>query len=248
MGRQGNRSRRNEPALVWERPEPPSRPAPSPLCRDRIISAAIELADAHGLESVSVRKIAAALQAGPMRLYGYVTSKAELLDLMVDKVYSEIALPQPTGGDWRTALHYLARGTRQAARRHEWFVDLLGGRPHLGPHALAYLEASMSTLSDAPGCNDIDTVLQAARTVSAYLIGALRAEITELRAERITGMDERRWQIDSGPYINRMLATSRYPTLTKVVRDATHPDADTSFDTGLNFVLDGIAAQHANPS
>lgn len=231
------------PTLVWERPEPPGRPAPSPLSRDRIVRAATRLADAGGLDAVSLRKVAAALDAGPMRLYGYVSNKDELLDLMVDAVYGEITSPEPARGNWRATLRSIVHRTRQAALRHEWFVDLLGGRQHIGPHALAYLEATMSALDGAPGFDDIDVVMQAVGTVHAYVIGALRGEITERRAERASGMDERRWQAASGPYIGRMLTTGRYPTLARIVRDATHPSADFTFDAGLDYVLDGMAAR-----
>ncbi|MGW1373029.1 TetR/AcrR family transcriptional regulator [Streptomyces sp. NPDC002446] len=229
--------------LIWERPEPPSRPAPSPLSRAGIVHAAIELADADGLEAVSLRKVAAALDAGPMRLYRYLSTKEELLDLMVDAVYGEIPAPEPAGGDWRHALRSLARDTRRAALRHEWFADLLGGRPHLGPHALAHLEAALAALHDAPGFGDIDAVVGAVDSLQAYLIGAIRKEVAELRAERTTGMDERQWQHAAGPYLNRVLATGRYPTLAKFVRDATHPTPDATFDTGLEHLLNGIAAR-----
>jgi hypothetical protein len=155
----------------------------------------------------------------------------------------QITPPEPTGADWRTTLRSLAHRTRQAAHRHEWFVDLLGGRPHIGPNALAHLEATMSTLDATPGFNNIDTVMQAAGTVHAYTLGALRAEITERRAERASGMTEQQWQTASGPYITRMIASGRYPTLAKVIHDATHPDTDTTFDTGLDGILDGIATR-----
>src|SRR3954464_16058522 len=126
------------PLLVWERPEPARRPAPSPLSRDAIVRAAIGLADADGLTAVSLRKVGAALDAGPMRLYGYVSTKQELLDLMVDAVYGEISPPEP-GGDWRPALRTLAEQLRAAALRHEWFVELLGGAPPPGPNGPADL-------------------------------------------------------------------------------------------------------------
>jgi AcrR family transcriptional regulator len=229
-------ARDDDPTLVWERPEPPSRPALSPLSRDRIVHAAIELADAEGLGAVSLRKVAAELDAGPMRLYGYMSTKDELLDLMVDAVYGEIELPPD--GDWRAVRRSLAHGIRQVAYRHEWFVDLLGGRPHLGPNALAYAEASMAPLVRV---FDIDTAMRAAGTVNAYVIGAVRAEITERRAERASGMDERQWQAASGPYMRRMLATGRYPTFARVMRESSDVAPDVVFDTGLDYVLDGIA-------
>jgi AcrR family transcriptional regulator len=229
-------ARDEEPTLVWERPEPPSRPTLSPLSRDRIVRAAIELADAEGLGAVSLRKVAAELDAGPMRLYGYMSTKDELLDLMVDAVYGEIELP--TEGDWRAVQRSLARGVRRVALRHEWFVDLLGGRPHLGPNALAYLETSLAALDRA---FDVDTAMRASGTVHAYVMGAVRGEITERRAERATGMDERQWQVASGPYLSRMLATGRYPTLAKVMRESSDVAPDVAFDAGLDYVLDGIA-------
>src|SRR2546430_7529226 len=128
---------------VWDRPEPPTPPAP--LDRERIVAAAIALADEGGLEAVSSRKVAARLNAGPMRLYGYISTKQELFDLMVDEVHAEI-LPEEQPGDWREALRILADRTRQAALRHEWLADVLGGRPTLGPNRLARTEATLAAL------------------------------------------------------------------------------------------------------
>ncbi|MFH8981980.1 TetR/AcrR family transcriptional regulator [Streptomyces varsoviensis] len=241
------------PTLVWERPEPRSRPKPSLLSRDRIVRAAVELADAGGLDAVSLREVAAALDTGPVRLYRYLSTEEELLDLMVDAVYGEIIAPEPSagpaspGGDWRRDLRSHAHRSRVAALRHEWFADLLGGRPHLGPNALADFEASLAALRRAPGFEGIDTVLAAVDAVDAYLVGAVRKEVAEARAERTTGPDEQQWQAAAGPYIGRMLATGRYPTLSEAVVDAAARDADTVFDTGLTYVLDGIAARLSAP-
>ncbi|NUR31898.1 MAG: TetR/AcrR family transcriptional regulator, partial [Catenulispora sp.] len=167
---------------VWDRPEPPTRPVP--LDRDRIVAAAIALADEGGLQEVSLRKVAARLDAGPMRLYGFISTKEELFDLMLDAVQGEI-LPGERGGEtpgrpgaqqrhWRQALHDLAHGTRAAALRHEWLADLLGGRPPLGPNGLALTEATLAALD---GLTDIDTVMRAVETVSSYTTGAIRREI-----------------------------------------------------------------------
>ncbi|MFF7457191.1 TetR/AcrR family transcriptional regulator [Kitasatospora sp. NPDC008115] len=221
--------------LVWERPEPPGRPTPAPLSRDRIVGAAIRLADADGLEAVSLRKVAAVLGAGPMRLYGYIATKEELLDLMVDAVHAEI---RPSGGSWREVLHSLADATRRAAHRHEWFADLIGGRPHLGPHTLASGEAVAAGLNGV----DLDLAVPAIAAVNAYVVGAVRREITERRAERTTGMDKEQWQAAYGPYLQRTFATGRFPALAMVVRDGPHLDPDETFRTGLGFLLDGIEA------
>ncbi|MFE2263107.1 TetR/AcrR family transcriptional regulator C-terminal domain-containing protein [Streptomyces griseosporeus] len=222
--------------LVWERPEPPDRPVPAPLNRERIVRAAIELADADGLEAVSLRKVATALGVGPMRLYSYIDSKEELLDLMVDAAYAEI---RPAGDTWREVLRSLAETTRQAVHAHEWLADLLGGRPQLGPHALARGEAVVAALDGV----DVDDVMPVVGAVDAYVIGAVRREIAERRAERATGMDEKHWQAALGPYLERTFATGRFPALATVVRDAAHLDADATFTRGLDFLLDGIEAR-----
>jgi AcrR family transcriptional regulator len=204
-----------------------------------IVRAAISLADEGGLDEVSLRKVAAALNAGPMRLYGYIETKAELLDLMVDEVYGEITPPDPSA-DWRTGLRHIAHEIRNAAKRHEWFVDLLGGRPNQGPNSLAHMESTLA----AVGFESIDEVMGAVGAVMAYVYGAVRNEITEIRSERSTGLTEEQWQRASGPYIERMLATGRFPTLARFVYEGSHPDPAQVFDTGLSYVLDGIATRH----
>ncbi|MFG3621205.1 TetR/AcrR family transcriptional regulator [Nocardia sp. NPDC047654] len=222
--------------LVWERPEPPDRPVPAPLSREQIIRAAIRLADADGLAAVSLRKVAAALEVGPMRLYGYIATKEELLDLMVDAVYAEI---RPAGDSWREVLRSLAETTRQAVQQHEWLADLIGGRPQLGPHALARGEAVVAAMTGV----DVDAVMPIVAAVNAYVIGAVRREITERRAERASGMDKQQWQAAFGPYLERTFATGRFPALATVIRDGAHLDADQTFRIGLEFVLDGIQAR-----
>lgn len=222
--------------VVWERPEPPERPAPAALSRERIVRAAIRLADTDGLGAVSLRKVAAALEVGPMRLYGYIDTKEELLDLMVDAVHGEI---RSHGDTWRDVLRSHAESTRRAVHRHEWFADLIGGRPQLGPHALTSGDAVVAGL----GAVDVNAVMPVVGAVNAYVIGAVRREIAERRAERATGMDIEQWQATSGPYLTRTFATGRFPALAAVVRDATHWDADQTFAFGLDFLLDGIAAR-----
>ncbi|MCF3118365.1 TetR/AcrR family transcriptional regulator C-terminal domain-containing protein [Streptomyces arenae] len=222
--------------LVWERPEPSERPVPAPLSRERIVRAAIQLADVDGLDAVSLRKVATALDVRPMRLYGYIASKEELLDLMVDAAYAEI---RPAGDGWREALRSLAEATRHAAHEHEWLADLLGGRPQLGPHALASGEAVVAALGDL----DVDDVMPVVAAVNAYANGAVRREIAERRAERATGMDEKRWQASLGPYLQRTFATGRFPALATVVHDAAHLNADETFRIGLDFLLEGIEAR-----
>lgn len=222
--------------VVWERPEPPDRPVPAPLSRERIVVAALRLADADGLAAVSLRKVAAELEVGPMRLYGYIDTKEELLDLMVNAVHAEI---QPTGETWRQVLRSVAEATRQAAHRHEWLADLIGGRPQLGPDTLATGDAVLGAM----GGVDLDVVVPAVAAVNAYVAGAIRREIAERRAERASGMDIKQFQAAYGPYLERTFATGRFPALAAVVRDGPHLSADETFRIGLEFLLDGIEAR-----
>ncbi|MEU1370014.1 TetR/AcrR family transcriptional regulator C-terminal domain-containing protein [Streptomyces sp. NPDC005803] len=226
---------------VWDRPEPPTRPVP--LDRERIVAAAVALADEGGLEAVSLRKVAARLDAGPMRLYGFISTKQQLFDLMLDEVYAEF-LPEGPPGDGLEALRTLAHRTRQAALRHPWLADLLGGRPALGPNGLAVGEAALASLD---GLADIDTVMRAVETVNAYSTGAIRREIANLRAERETGLSQQDWQRASGAHLTKMLATGRFPALTKAVHDGADVDAEASFATGLDWVLDAVAARLTPP-
>jgi len=230
----------SDSALVWDRPEPPERPALSPLSRDRVVAAAVALADAEGLEAVSFRKVAGALDAGPMRLYRYVDTKEELLELMVDAVRAE--LPAPAGRTWREVLRSAARDVRDAALAHEWYADLLGGRPHLGPASLAHVDALLAAIRADPRVPDVDTAMRMSEALGVFLNGAVRMEIAERRIERATGQNETQWQAASGPYLKRMLATGRYEALAEAVRDAKHRDAAEVFELSLGYLLDGIEA------
>jgi AcrR family transcriptional regulator len=226
---------------IWERPEPQPRAAPVPLSRTKIAATAIHLADTHGLDGLSVRKIAKELGVGPMRLYDYVANRSELLDLMVDAVYARIA-EASQHSEWRVTVLAIAHATRDAALDHEWFSDLLGGRPHLGPHALAVGEATAAAISQALGVHGIDDLQRALGGLNAFIIGALRREITERRTARATGTDEAAFQTSRGPYLTRMLKTGRYPTIARLVIDGAHLNAEETFNHNLTTIVDGITS------
>jgi AcrR family transcriptional regulator len=238
------------PVLIWERPEPDERRAATPLTRAQIVAAVVRLADAEGLAAVSIRHVAAELEVRTMRLYSHVTGKDELLELMIDAVYGEIrhqaglretARMLPAAQEvWRAQVRTLAHATRDTIRRHPWAIDLLGGRPHLGPHAMAVGEATAAALARAPGRDDPYALRAAVGLLNSYLLGALRREIGELRAGESSGLDTAQWQAALGPYLSRQLATGRLPTIEMLVRA---PDVDpaTAFDTELALILDGLA-------
>jgi Tetracyclin repressor-like, C-terminal domain len=154
-------------------------------------------------------------------------------------MYGEIVSEGPIDGDWRDILRTIAQRIRRACHQHPWFIDVLGGRPHLGPNALTMLEASLAALNEVAGFDDIDVGMRAMGTVNAYVIGAVRNESSDLKS----GMNKAEWQNVWWPYLDRVIATGRFPMLAKVVRDASHPTPDIVFDKGLETVLDGLAAQ-----
>ncbi|MDQ0324242.1 AcrR family transcriptional regulator [Rhodopseudomonas julia] len=236
-------SRVPNPFLVWERPEPEKRPAPVPLSRDRIVRAALALADAEGLAAVSLRKIAALLGSSPMRLYGYIDTKEELLDLLVDAVYGEMIAEGPLEGGWQDALRTMAHRTREAVHRHAWLTELLSGRPHQGPNAMVYNEASLAALSSQRGFEDIAVTLQTLKTVNAYVVGALQDEASERHAIQASGMTKEEWQLATYPYLERMLATGRFPNIARIVKEVEHPSPAEEFERGLQIILDGVAAR-----
>src|SRR3954464_7015112 len=117
-----------------------NRPAPATeprtrLSRERVLRAAVALAQRDGMESLSMRRLAAELGAGAMSLYHHVPNKEQLLDGMIDIVFAEIELPT-TDVDWRTAMRRRAISTREVLNRHRWAVGLMEGRTTPGPASL----------------------------------------------------------------------------------------------------------------
>jgi AcrR family transcriptional regulator len=129
------------------RPEPAIEPRPR-LNKERVLHAAVELAGRDGLESLTMRKLADELGAGAMSLYHYVPNKEQLLDGMVDIVFSEIELPS-TDVDWKTAMRKRALSTRDALRRHPWAIGLMEGRRNHGTANLRLHNAVLGCLRAA---------------------------------------------------------------------------------------------------
>lgn len=113
------------------------------LSKDEIVAAAIEIADEHGLSAVSMRNLAGAVGSGTMSLYRHLANRDELLDAMLDVVYSDLDLPASTDGDWRAQLELIARAQRGMLRSHPWVAQLVGSRPPLLPSFLRSFEASL---------------------------------------------------------------------------------------------------------
>src|SRR6478672_2889388 len=107
----------------------------TPLNRERVLRAAVALADQGGFESLTMRKLAKELGVEAMSLYNHVANKDDLLDGMIDIVFSEIEEPLP-GRDWKAELRKRAVSTREALNRHRWAIGEMEGRSNHGPNNL----------------------------------------------------------------------------------------------------------------
>src|SRR5512139_2045534 len=136
----GDRKRGAKAISVWLIPESP--PSPPGLSRERIVSAAVELLDEEGLRTLSMRRIAARLDAAHMSLYWHVPTKGALLELVLDEVFGEVAIP-PEDLDWPDRLCALADDLRAMFARHQWATRLIGEYPNIGPNALRVSDTAL---------------------------------------------------------------------------------------------------------
>jgi AcrR family transcriptional regulator len=228
--------------VIWDRPERAARgPTPS-LSREEIATTAVELADTRGIDAVSMRTLAVELGVGATSLYRYVARKDELIELMVDAVIGN-DLPFEVCGYWRDDLRSFAHGLRGMVLRHPWTAVPSAGLRNFGPNTAWLYEQVLSAI-DGLGL-DIDEMLVMVETLDAFVRGRALEELSEQEAVRRSGLDQEQWMQTQIPYIEGLIASGRYPLLTRVVFDARAPhDPDRlmhGFDLGLERVLDGLA-------
>ena len=162
---------------------------------------------------------------------------------MVDAVMGD-ELAFEVGGDWRAGLGSFAHAMRAMILRHPWTAVQGPGARTLGPNAARCYERVLGTI-DGLGLG-IDEMLVMVETLSAFVLGGALGELAEQEAVRRSGLGQREWMDHQAPYIRGLIESGRYPLLTRVVLDARAPhDPDRlehGFDTGLERVLDGLAA------
>jgi len=229
---------------------PPSQSPtqPATTSRQAILEAAIELADAEGLDAVSMRRLAEKLGIGTMTPYTYVESKDELLDLMRDEVGRAMLVPEPLPDDWREALRAIALRTRDAFEAHPWISDARSSRPRIRINMARHIEQSISAIEKLGV--DGKTGAAVLTAVDDYVIGhclrqrSRQRTIRAIRAAAAAGVEERpaldpevTAGIESGELarVGRMLERRRGRKLTGVP-----PEPD--FEAGLEWLLDGIEA------
>ena len=225
--------------MIWMRPERPARgPQPS-HSRDEIAAAAVAIADAEGIEAVSMRRVAAAIGAGTMSLYRYVPKKEDLFDLMIDAVGGEYDLPTEPSGDPRADLTGLAHQGRALMRRHRWLPTLLAVRQPLGPNTLRYAEFVLAALAgtDLDGTTKMETI----GLLNGLVIGMVQWESAQAEASRRAGVTPAEWAAAQVAYLRHVAGSGKYPRFAAVLAEGgARPDSDALFARALNRFLDGI--------
>jgi AcrR family transcriptional regulator len=233
----------DRPGSIWLRPARNSRGPDPGYSREQITAAAIKVADAEGLEAVSMRRVAREIGAGAMSLYRYVGSKDDLIELMIDATQGEDPLPEAPSGDWRADLEQVAHRGRAVMLRHPWTAAVTSSRPSFGPNSVRIFEYALSCV-DGLGLS-IDEMLTIVLSLISYVRGFVQGELAEAEAQRRTNLTEEQWRQHQGPWIRQLMDSGRYPLFSKVIIDAElpHLDIDRQFRAGLDHLLDGIRAQ-----
>jgi AcrR family transcriptional regulator len=216
------------------RPEPATEPR-ARLSKERVLRAAVGLAVRDGIESLTMRKLADELGAGAMSLYHYVPNKEQLLDGMVDIVFSEIELPS-TDVDWKTAMRRRAISTREALGRHHWAIGLMEGRTNHGPANLRLHNAVLGCLR-AAGFS-IEMTVHAYSVQDAYIYGFALQErdMSSESADDFAAEAQRKMR-------EYQAVLAEYPHLVEVVGGYVAKsgyDYATEFVFGLDLILDGL--------
>jgi AcrR family transcriptional regulator len=206
-----------------------------PLSKQRVLHAAVALADAGGVDALSMRKIAQELGVVPMALYKHVSSKDELLDGMIDVVVGEID-PPASGTDWKTAIRRRVLSARSALLRHPWASQVIESRTDPTPAVLEYMD-SMIGMFRAGGFS-IDLTHHAMHAMGSRLLGfsqELYDDSVDLDPEATAVM------------LQRM--AGKFPHITELVMAITHEEASVvgqgcddqfEFEFALDLMLDGL--------
>jgi AcrR family transcriptional regulator len=225
--------------VLWGLTEPPAPRRGTGLDRDTIVQAAIEIADADGIEAVTMRRVADRLNTGPMSLYRYVPDKDALVSMMVDAVIGDVPLKSvDVPADWREGLRLLAESAWRVSRAHRWYPEASIARPPLTPNGVAGLELGLSIFDGY----DIGIGTKA-QFVAAVHISVLSAAMNLAVGERTRArMDMPGEDIMTAdvPFLRTMMSSGRYPRVIKFLTEAERPDGEAQMWAGVELILDGI--------
>ena len=204
----------------------------APLSRDRVVVTGLGLADASGVQAVTMRGVGDALGYEAMSLYRHVAGKDDLLDGMLDLVLEEWAAPT-SDEDWPEAIRTSARSVHEALRRHPWSAQLLMTGRHIRPARLRYMDSLLGALRGAGF--DADTAYSVYHLLDGYIFGFSLWEIAYTTGPSLDDEQVARF-VASVPW-------SDYPHLTEHrdqhMEEGPHRDVS-AFDVGLDHILDGL--------
>jgi AcrR family transcriptional regulator len=206
----------------------------TPLSRDRVLEGAVAVADAAGISGLTIRSLADELGVKPMTVYYYVANKEEILDGIVDIVFSEMSLPC-VGADWRVEIAERARSARQVLLRHPWATPLVESRKAPGPATLRHHDAVLGTFRTAGF--SLAATAHAYAFLDAFVYGHALQE-TSLPFEGPDSVQE------VAEPVQQLMAAGEYPYMTEMVSDYyLRPGYDFAdeFELGLSLVLDALA-------
>jgi AcrR family transcriptional regulator len=203
------------------------------LNRERVLRAALALADAGGIESLTMRKLGQELQVEAMSLYNHVANKDDILDGITDLVFSEIALPSDTE-DWKAAMRQRAISAREVLLHHPWAIGLMDSRVTPGRATLLHHDAVIGSLREAGFA--IAMAAHAYSLMDSYIYGfALQQMALPLNTSKDPG--------EMTEDFLRQLPANEYPHITEmVVEHAMKPGYDyrDEFEFGLDLILDSL--------
>ncbi|AKU92571.1 TetR/AcrR family transcriptional regulator C-terminal domain-containing protein [Vulgatibacter incomptus] len=212
------------------------------LSRERIVAAAIRVADEEGLATFSIRGVAARLDAPVTSLYRHVRSKDELLALMVDQALGELPLPERPPSGWRAQIELSARTEWQMMRRHPWLARLMQiGRPTALPSSLGFVDWVMRALDG--------TRLDAANKLLVHILlhGFIQGLAVNLEADAQatgeTGLSEDDHMRTQEAAFRAAMSSGAYPHFAAIFAELSEgfdPDLDALFELGLGALLDGF--------
>lgn len=203
------------------------------LSRDKVLRSALALADRDGISALSIRSLARELGTKPMTLYYYVANKEQLLDGLVDLVFTEIELPHP-GADWKAEMRRRAHSARQVLHGHPWAIGLLESRKTPGPATLKHHEATLATFRAAGF--PVQLTAHAYSLLDSYIYGyALQeAGLPLAGQENVAEV--------AGP-IMEQFATGEYPHMVEIATQVVMQpgyDYGNEFSYGLELILNAL--------
>jgi AcrR family transcriptional regulator len=216
------------------------RPAKAPLSEDAVVDAALAILKADGLEAVTMRRVAVALDTGAASLYVYVSGREGLLQAMLDRVIATIEVEAPDPARWRAQLHALVQRMRRALAAHPGIAAMFLTIPPMTETVLRLTENLLGILL----AGDQDP--QDAAWASDILLLLVTATATEQDARRVRGSDDDyRREVDELHATFAGLPPGEFPSLTAHAAQMVAGDADKRFDFAVDVVIDGVIARAA---